>query len=119
MMGLEILARSETIKLFREACKTDHIFLSTKAQKLLLRKGLTRKTAIDALMQHIDEKRKIHAKSHDDGDFSYHGSLLIHAEDQDTVYFELKLPENDGEPVWFQLHEHPLGYKPLCRKPVK
>jgi hypothetical protein len=118
-MGLEILVRSETIKLFREACHTDNIVLSAKAQRLLVGKGHTRKAAIDGLTQHIDEKRKIHAKSHEDGTFSYHGSLVIDGDDTNSVYFELKLPENRGEPVWFQLHEHPLGYQPLCRKPVK
>src|SRR4051812_41336545 len=111
MKGLEILARSETIKLFREACKTDNIVLSAKAQKLLVEIGRTRNVAVDALTQHIDEKRKIHAKSHEDGTFSYHGSLMIDKDDKDSVYFELKLPENDGEPVWLQFHKHPFGYK--------
>lgn len=119
MNGPERLASPNVVQRIRHACLDDDVHLSGITQRNIVLWGLSRAVLIDALLRHIDEGCKMHIKVYPAGGQGCHGSLLLDSEDSETVYFEVKLQDNQVQVnlsrAWLQVKEHSIGYPPLPR----
>jgi len=119
MNGPERLAGPSVVQQIKQACLDDDVHLSGITQSNIVLWGVSRINLIEALIRHIDESCKIHLKFYPNGGRGYHGSLLLHPEDSDSVYFEVKLQDNRVQVnlsrTWLQVKEHSTGYPPLPR----
>ena len=119
MNGPERLAGPNVVQEIKKACLDDCVHLSGLTQRNIVLWGIPRAVIIEALLRHINEGCKMHLKVHPGGGNSFHGSLLLHPEDTETVYFEVKIQDSRVQvnlsKVWLQVKEHSTGYPPLPR----
>jgi hypothetical protein len=125
-MSVPIYANDQARKAISTACQNDNVAVSGNTQKFMTANGIRRTTLLSALARHVNERREVHAKFHDDGTHSYHGSLVIEAVHDRGVYFEVKLGAElvekigvgvvDREGIWLRIKEHDEGRKPLPRE---
>jgi hypothetical protein len=125
-MSVPIYANAQVRKAISAACKDDNVAVSGNTQRFMTANGVTRKALLSAVVRHLDERREVHAKFHDDETYSYHGSLALEAGSSESVYFEVKLGAElvqkigtyvvDHEGIWLQIKEHNKDRKPLSRE---
>lgn len=118
MNGPERLAGPDLVQKIKQACLDDGVYLSRRTDEFLGRRDIPRGVVIAAVLRHIDESRKLHVKIIP-GQQACHGSLLLHSEDSETVYFMAKIQKECGRgrfsAVSMQVHEHNTGYPSLPR----
>jgi hypothetical protein len=125
-MSNPIHARPEVCKQIERACETDNVTMNASTQHYIIQRGLSRRSLFDALSRHVRERREVHAKFHEDGTHSYHGSLELDTDSGETVYFEVKVGDElkqkigsevvaeDG--IYLRVKPHDVGRNPLARR---
>lgn len=118
MSGAERLAGDHLLRQLKQACLDDDVHISRKTDRLLAARGIPSRALLAAIVRHITDGYKVHAKIIP-GIQACHGSLLIDPDDSETVYFEAKIQRRQAPStfaaVWVQAHKHDTGYPPLSR----
>ena len=125
-MSVPIHATPKVRKAIYAACAEGNVAPSGETQRFMIANGVALDALLACVQQHLNERREVHAKFHDDGTHSYHGSLLLDSTSVETVYFEVKLGSELIEKlgthvvgpggIWLQVKPHQEGRRPLSRE---
>ena len=100
------------------ACRDGDVHMSAKTRRWMDENGIRTSGVLNALAEHIEGGFAIFVKVLHQTT-SCHGSLLLNPEDDESLYFEVKIHDNrvnvQLSRLWLQVHPHDPGFPQLPR----